>query len=171
MGGATPERGAPAASRNLPVDPDTGSASFEVARARWPRLRGDVVAVVFAGGCLGGLARYLVTSAWPAGAAGLPWSTLLVNVTGAFALAVLVVLVAEARPGRYVRPLAGTGFCGAYTTFSSVVVSVDLLAAHHRVVVAAEYLGLSALGGLAAAILGLVVARWAASLGQRRSVQ
>jgi CrcB protein len=84
---------------------------------------------------------------------------------------VLVVLVAEARPSRYVRPLAGTGFCGAYTTFSSVVVSVDLLAAHHHVGVAVEYLALSTVGGLAAALLGLVAARAVVALGQRRSVR
>ena len=168
MSTATPEPDPPAGSLEAPIAPDlAGAASFQVARTRWPRLRGDVVAVVLAGGCLGGLARYLVTTAWPTDG-GVPWSTLAVNVSGAFVLAVMLVLATEVTSSRYLRALVGTGFCGAFTTFSSVVVSVDLLAAHHRVGAAAGYLTLSVLGGLGAAALGLVLARAVVGFGPRR---
>jgi len=35
-------------------------------------------------------------------------------------------------PTTYVRPLLGTGFCGAWTTFSSITASTDQLAAHEH---------------------------------------
>jgi CrcB protein len=134
-----------------------------------PRLRSDLLGVVFVGGCVGGYARYVVVTAWSGGDGWFPWSTLTVNVVGAFVLAMLVVFVSEARPGRYLRPLVGTGFCGALTTFSSVVVSCDRLFVHQRVGVAFAYLAASAVGGLVAAALGLVVGRVAWADGLRRA--
>lgn len=123
-----------------------------------PRLRWDVVAAVFAGGCLGGWARYGITSTWPAGAR-FPWATFTVNVTGAFALAVIVVTAANLVRSRYVRPLLGTGFCGAFTTFSSVVVTADQLFAHRHPVTAVSYVLASIVAGLAAAWFGLILGR------------
>ncbi len=128
-------------------------------RSRRPRLRPDVVAAVFVGGCVGGYVRYALTAAWPAPEATLPWSTLAVNLAGAFVLTVVIVLAVEVSPSRYLRPLVGTGFCGALTTFSSVVVSADQLLAHGHPYVAVGYLAASIVGGLAAASLGLVVGR------------
>ena len=132
------------------------------------RLRPDVVAVVFAGGCVGGATRYWFTTAYPTANGAFPWSTLAVNLAGAFVLAVVVVVAAELVPSRYLRPLVGTGFCGALTTFSSVVVSADRLFAHDRVGTAVGYLLATITGGLAAAVLGLLVGRWLAT-GRGRS--
>jgi fluoride exporter len=127
---------------------------------RRARARGPIVAAVFAGGCVGGLARYAATTHWPGAVGGLPWSTLVVNVVGAFVLALLVVVVADVLgPSTYLRPLVGTGFCGALTTFSSVVVVTDRLAVHGRAGLAAAYLAASIAGGLAAGMLGLGIGR------------
>jgi CrcB protein len=142
----------------LPIDVD--SDPFAPARRpRGPRLRLDVLAAVFAGGCLGGVLRYLATSASHAPAGGFPWATLAVNLAGAFVLAVVVVVATDLAPSRYLRPLIGTGFCGGLTTFSSVVVAVDQMLAHHRAATALLYLFGTIAGGLAAAWLGLVAAR------------
>ena len=65
---------------------------------------------VFAGGCLGALARAGVAEALP-----VPWATLLVNVVGAFVLGVVVTRAPR---------LLGTGFCGAFTTFSTMQVEL-----------------------------------------------
>ncbi|MGB8652812.1 MAG: CrcB family protein [Mycobacteriales bacterium] len=128
--------------------------------ARWPRMHPAVLAAVFVGGCVGGLGRYLVTRAWPTGDHGFPWATLAVNCSGAFVLALLLVLVTEVlAPTTYVRPLLGTGFCGAWTTFSSVVASTDQLLAHGHRLTGVSYLLVSAVGGLAAAGLGLLLGR------------
>src|SRR6059058_6187647 len=115
----------------LPIDPDVdlvedaphhpGAQREPGARSRWPRIAPEVVGLVFGGGCLGGWARYAVTTAWSAPASRLPWSTLVVNTSGAFVLGAILALAASGP--RWLRPLAGTGFCGGLTTFSAVVVA------------------------------------------------
>jgi fluoride exporter len=151
-----------------PVDPDLVARTvrppavpgpFGVSRpSRWPRLRLDVIVAVFIGGCLGGWARYAVTTTWPADAGGFPWATFYVNAAGALILG-LMVAAAGVLSSRFVRPLLGTGFCGAFTTFSAVVVTTDQLFVHRHQGVAVVYLAASALAGLAAAALGLVLGR------------
>lgn len=151
-----------------PIDPDVdesedarhhrGAASTQPARLR---LRWQVVALVFLGGCIGGLTRYVVTRQWPGAPFGFPWSTFAVNVAGAFVLATLVVVVVEAARGvPGLRPLIGTGFCGALTTFSAVVVSSDRLISHGHAATAAVYLVASIAAGLASAVIGMSVGRW-----------
>ena len=136
------------------------ASPFDAARPpSRPPARWDVVLAVFIGGCLGGLARYGITSAWPTPSGRFPWATLNVNLTGAFVLAIVIVVAAETFSSRYVRPLLGTGVCGAYTTFSSIVVTTDELFAHDHASTAIVYVTASAAGGLAAAWLGLVLAR------------
>ncbi|HLZ37856.1 MAG TPA: CrcB family protein [Mycobacteriales bacterium] len=133
-----------------------------------PRLRPTVLASVFVGGFAGGLARYAVTMAWPAPASSFPWAIFLINTSGAFALALLLVLVIEILPPTtHLRPALGTGFLGAFTTFSSVVTAVDHLAAQGRANVAAVYLLASTLAGLSAASLGLVLGRAIAAYRHR----
>jgi CrcB protein len=134
--------------------------------SRGLRLRMDVMLAVFAGGCLGGWARYAITSTWLARPGRFPWSTFYVNVAGALILG-LVVAVASTLSARFVRPLLGTGFCGALTTFSAVVVTADQLFAHGHQGIAITYLAASALAGLVAAALGLILGR-AAVAGRRR---
>ena len=167
----------------LPIDPDLDPAEdadaagrtvapavdvFGARRRRRPRLRGRVLAAVFAGGFVGGLARYAITAAWPTPAAGVPWATFAVNTAGAFALALLLVLVTEVwRPTTYVRPLFGTGFLGAFTTFSAVVTTTDQLAARGAAGTAAFYLVISMFAGLAAASFGLVTGRAVAAFRHR----
>jgi fluoride exporter len=162
---------------SLPIDPDLdgpdtsapiGSSPFgQSRRSRWPRPRWDVLAVVFVGGCLGGWARYGITSTWPARTGRFPWATFDVNVAGAFVLAVVVVVAADVVSSRYLRPLLGTGFCGAFTTFSAIVVTTDQLFAHHHQRIAVAYVSASIAAGLAAAALGLALARVATASRRR----
>jgi CrcB protein len=111
-------------------------------------------------GLAGGLVRYEVVNAWKPPAGGFPWATFAVNTAGAFVLAVLVIVVTDIlAESRYLRPLIGTGFCGALTTFSSVAVSVDELAAHGQLATAIGYLAASLGAGGLAAFLGLLLGR------------
>jgi fluoride exporter len=156
-------------SRSLPTESDVDAAEDarnhprrspfpQATPARWPALRLDVIAAVFAGGCVGGWARYVATSGSAAPRGGFPWATFAVNVSGAFILA-LVIIAADVAPSRYLRPLLGTGFCGAFTTFSSVVVATDQLFAHHHPRTAVAYLTATVVAGLAASSFGLVIGR------------
>lgn len=160
-------------SGELPLDPDVDAAEdarhrpeapaalfAPRRRSRWPRIRWSVVLAVAVGGFFGGIARYAFGLAWPTAPGAFPWDVFAVNTAGAFVLALLLVLVLEVLPPTtYLRPLVGTGFCGALTTFSSVVVGVDRLAADGHGGLAAGYVLGSLVAGLAAAVLGLVVGR------------
>lgn len=159
-----------AAHHELPIDPDVdvdedarhhrGALPEPTPRSPWPHFRPAILATVFLGGCAGGLVRYAVSQHWPTPDDRFPWPTFAVNVTGAFILAVLIVVVSELlRGSTYLRPLIGTGFCGALTTFSSVVVEADEQFAHGHAGLAAAYLIASIVAGLAAALLGLQIAR------------
>jgi CrcB protein len=159
----------------LPFDPDVDTAEDRrhhpaagsgvspfppPRRSRWPRIRPAIVGAVAGGGFFGGLVRYLVGLALPAAPGGYPWATLIVNTAGAFILALLLILVLEVLPPTtYLRPVLGTGFCGALTTFSSVATGVDQLVAHGHAATAAVYVAISLLAGLAAASLGVVLGR------------
>jgi CrcB protein len=158
----------------LPIDPDIDreptqapaldrarSGMFRpAARSRWPRIHWLSVAAVGAGGFFGGLARYALGLAWPAHGAVFPWATFTINTSGAFLLALLLILVLEVLPPTtYLRPGLGTGFCGAYTTFSSVAVAADQFTAHGRAALAAGYVGASLFAGLAAASFGMILGR------------
>jgi CrcB protein len=148
---------------SVPIDPELETSDVRAAprrRSRWPRLESNIVFAVFAGGVAGGLARYGIGFAAATPANGFPWDVLVINLAGGFALALLLVLVLElSRPSRYLRPALGTGFLGAFTTFSSLAVATDRLWAHTHPGLAAAYVLSSLVGGLIAAMLGLIAGR------------
>jgi CrcB protein len=81
---------------------------------------------------------------------------LVVNVVGSFLLgAVATLLVERAAPTRYLGPLVATGLCGAFTTFSTFAVEVDLRIRSGDIAVALAYVVTSALLGLAAVAGGI----------------
>jgi len=124
------------------------------------RARGDVVAVVAAGGALGSLARFAVAEGLPRSQTGFPWATFLVNVTGCFLLGLLMVLVLEVWPPyRLVRPFLGVGVLGGYTTFSAYALEARDLMASGQVVTALGYVGGSLLAGLLAVAGGVAAMR------------
>jgi CrcB protein len=136
------------------VDPDVEVNAVR----RWIDPR--IVGVIAIGGFVGGLARYELVTAWTASATAFPWSTFVVNTAGAFVLALLVIVTTDVLiDSTYLRPLLGTGFCGALTTFSSVAVAVDELAAHGHVATAVGYAAASLVAGAAAATAGVLLGR------------
>jgi CrcB protein len=137
-----------------PVDTDVEVNAVR----RWIDPR--IIGVIAVGGFVGGLARYEVITAWKAGATGFPWSTFVVNTAGAFVLALLVIVTTDVlSDSTYLRPMLGTGFCGAFTTFSSVAVAVDELAAHGHAETAVSYAAVSLAAGAAAATAGVLLGR------------
>jgi fluoride exporter len=119
-----------------------------------------VVAAVAAGGALGGPARYGLGLAFPTAPHTFPATTFVINVTGAFALALLLVFILDIwPPTTYVRPFFCVGFLGAYTTFSTWMVDTDRLIAAGAWGAAAANLLISLAAGVVATSLGLGLGR------------
>jgi CrcB protein len=148
----------------LPVDPDldvdTPAPSAPSRPPGWLRRRGPVYAVIALGGFLGGQARYGIGLLWPEHPGAFPWTTFGINVSGAFLLALLLVLILEAwNAPAWVRPFAATGVLGAFTNFSSIAFALDRLAAGRHWGVFVAYAAFSVLAGLASASFGLLSGR------------
>jgi CrcB protein len=128
-----------------------------------------VLASVSAGGVVGACSRDLVDQVLPPSAAGYPWSTLLVNVSGAFVLALLLIFMLDVwPPTRYVRPFLAIGVLGSYTTFGSVMVDVDQMFSRGAALLAASYLVSSMITSLLAGGAGLIIGRRFVSRRERR---
>ncbi len=115
---------------------------------------------IAAGGALGTLCRYGVERGLPTALDHFPWATLIVNVVGSFLLGTVLTLVVERWPtDRFLRPFAAVGFCGGFTTFSTLAVEVDQRVQHGRVGLAAVYVAVSLVLGLGAAMAGITLVR------------
>lgn len=126
--------------------------------------------VVGLGGFLGANARLLLAQ-WAAGrwGSGFPYGTLLINVSGSFALGLFGALALRLAWGENARLLVAVGFLGAFTTFSTFSVeTLSLLGAGPAIpspesarrwgAALANLLG-SVLLGLLAAWLGVLAGR------------
>jgi CrcB protein len=116
---------------------------------------------VFAGGFAGALARALLTQALPYENGHWPWATFAVNVVGAMLLGYFTTRLQERLPpSAYRRPLLGTGFCGALTTFSTMQLELlRMLDADHVWLALGYGLGSVAIGFLAVALATNLVRR------------
>lgn len=187
------------AGRGLPLDPDVedvevaadvdGRAAAEVAApaeayaevaeppaAEPPRLvhrRWGSVGLVALGGALGTAAREGVSLALPAASAiGALIPVLVVNVTGAFALGLLLEVLLRHGPDhgrrRSLRLLVGIGFLGGYTTYSSLAVGAGRVIDAGQPVLGLLYATLSVMAGAAGAFAGVGAAGALHRWGQTR---
>jgi CrcB protein len=112
------------------------------------------LAAIFAGGALGALARAALVQAFPVRAGTWPWATFVANVAGAFLLGYFATRLQERLPvSAYRRPLLGTGFCGALTTFSTVQLELVQMLSRGDSGLAAGYAAASLAAGFAAVLL------------------
>jgi CrcB protein len=128
------------------------------------RRRARLQVAIVAGGVLGALARAGLDRAFPWDGHGWPWATFIANVAGTLVLGYVATRLQERLPpSTYRRPLLGTGFCGALTTFSTLQIEVIHLARHGDTPLAAGYLA----GTLAAGLAGIYAATVATRRGHR----
>lgn len=121
-------------------------------------LRPSMLGVVLVGGAVGTAAREGLVLALPAlGVVAI----LLINVVGAFALGVLLEALARSGPDEGRRRLArlglGTGFCGGFTTYSTLAVGTAELLRSGTTGLAIGYAIGSVLLGAVAAWAGVLV--------------
>jgi CrcB protein len=165
----------------LPVDPDVsvgrrsrtrvGSRSVGQQVRRTLRSRWDILLVIAAGGAVGSLARWGLGEAF-SGGGRFPWATFIENITGSFALGVLMVFVIDVwPPSRYVRPFVAVGVLGGFTTFSTYALDARALVVADRAPLAALYVFGTLAAGLSAVWLGIAVARMFITRASRRRQQ
>ena len=134
-----------------------------------PASRWDILAVIAAGGALGSLGRWALGQALVAKRDGFPWATFVENLSGGFALGVLMVFVLDVwPPTRYVRPFFGVGVLGGFTTWSTYMLDTRALVVADRTPLAAVYLFGTLIAGLAAVGAGILLARLIAEPSNRR---
>ncbi|NHA02685.1 fluoride efflux transporter CrcB [Mucilaginibacter sp. HC2] len=117
--------------------------------------------IIFLGGGLGSVCRYLVNR-WVTGivTSAFPYGTFLVNITGCFLIGFLVFY--SAKFGTYSlnwRLFLVTGICGGYTTFSSFSFENVQLISDHQLFTAILYAFGSIVLGFLATYMGILTAR------------
>jgi CrcB protein len=126
------------------------------------RMGGDPseLLAIACGGAVGALARVGLAQSLTSAPGSWPWATFAVNIVGALLLGYFVTRLQERLPvSRLRRPLLGTGFCGALTTFSTVQIELLRMTDRHRFGLAAGYLAASLIGGYLAVFASSALAR------------
>ncbi|MBT2548977.1 CrcB family protein [Arthrobacter sp. ISL-65] len=165
-----PERTDPTAAGLLPIGSDPAETNEDEAdagtlgeaRAHRPvHLHPGFVLVVITGGVFGALARYGLSTVLPS-PGGWPLSTLIINLAGALLLGLLLEALVRRGPDagrlRMIRLLAGTGFMGAFTTYSTLALETNTLLGTGRSTDAIAYVAATVIGGAVATVAGILVA-------------
>jgi CrcB protein len=118
---------------------------------------------VCVGGGIGSLLRWQIGQFIDARvSSAFKYSTLFINITGAFVIAYLSAALAigwQQRFGDMMSSLVLTGVLGGYTTFSTMQLDAVKMVQGKRAGLALVYLAVSVVGGLIAAAAGVAVAR------------
>jgi fluoride exporter len=113
-------------------------------------------------GATGTLARYglgLLLAGWLRSlGSSFPLGTLLINVLGSFVLSYVTTLALNGRLSPDLRLAIGTGFCGAFTTFSTFELEAHGLISSGANLEASLYL----LGNLMLGFVAVLLGRWLA---------
>ena len=115
-------------------------------------------ALLLLAGAAGAAARYGVNLATQGWGGGLPFGTLAVNVLGSFLLAFVVALSLRGVVSPEARLVLGTGFCGAFTTFSALELETHDLISRGQWAAGSAYVLASLVLGFAAILAGRALA-------------
>ena len=120
---------------------------------------------VMFGGALGAAARFAM-QVWLQRDVEFPWGTLAVNLLGCLVLGAIAQLVASSAwfnasgivPDQY-RLLFAVGFCGSFTTFSTLVLELHTMLERSEYLTSFGYFTATMVGGFACFFAGLALAR------------
>ena len=118
-----------------------------------------IILAIAAAGALGAVTRFMVDGyVQERFGQAFPWGTFIINVTGSLLLGFIVGLALDHGFGGVPYALLATGFCGAYTTFSTFGYETVRLAEQSSGLPAGANALASLVAGLVAAVLGLALA-------------
>jgi CrcB protein len=127
-----------------------------------PRL-GLSVAVILAiliGGGLGTVARFLLDTTFVESSHQFPTVTLLINLSGSFAIGLLAPVAERLTPRLpLIRPFVVVGLLGGWTTYSALAVTSITLLQDNRAAMSLLYLLATFVGGTALVVLGNLAGR------------
>lgn len=139
----------------------TRSAAARTSRPLYARP--GYLAMLVVGGGLGTALRSWLEGRFVTTTGGCPWATFTINVAGSLLLAMLITTLARSGPDsgwrRRVRVGVGTGVLGGFTTYSTFIVETDQLLRGGHVGLGFAYAVGSVVTGVAAAFVGVLVAR------------
>jgi CrcB protein len=138
--------------------PSVSSRRLALSSRRQP-LNAEELAAIFIGGAFGALLRVGLGEAFATGAGSWPWVTFAINISGSLLLAYLAAGLLEQAGSRYSYALLAPGFCGTYTTFSTMQVEILAMLDHGRYGLASGYALTSVAAGYAAIRAGMRLAR------------
>ena len=115
------------------------------------------ILLVFVGGGLGAVSRFLVTTALAGKLGNFPLGTLTANIFGSLLMGLVLGILA----GRFdsVRLFVAVGFLGGFTTFSSFSAETLSLIQNGQIFAAAANIIVSVIAGLGACAVGLNLGR------------
>lgn len=125
---------------------------------------------VMIGGALGAAARFGM-QIWLQRDVEFPWGTLAANLLGCLALGIIAQLVASSAwfnasgiiPDQH-RLLFAIGFCGSFTTFSTLVLELHTMLVKSEFLASFGYFTVTMIGGFAFFFAGLALTRVAMNL-------
>ena len=112
---------------------------------------------VFIGGGIGSMFRFSLTRLFPYDEGTFPYATLLANIISSFILGILLGWIIKNGMSVQYRLLLITGFCGGFSTFSTFSGEGLYLLQKGQWGLAAGYIIVSIILGLAAVLIGLKV--------------
>ncbi|MCC7030743.1 MAG: fluoride efflux transporter CrcB [Chitinophagaceae bacterium] len=116
--------------------------------------------LVFAGGGLGSVIRYLVSTLFTTTATAFPYATFIVNIAGSLMIGLLMGLfMKEAPASENWKLFMITGFCGGFTTFSAFSKESVIMLLQQQYNMLAVYLLLTLLLCIGATALGYAISR------------
>jgi fluoride exporter len=120
-----------------------------------------ILLAVAVGGAIGSLLRYFTAGAiQSAASSGFPWGIFMVNISGGFAMGIIVELAAlKLSMSPELRAFLTIGILGGYTTFSTFSLDSVLLIERGSYVSAAIYIAGSAILSILALFAGLWLVR------------